>query len=163
MDPLHAYTLKILALGQRTLALYRQGEVLPETLIAPAAELETLEDALRHELAAPPARPGSDDSASLASRPTIDDILVLDVEEEAEGGAAFVYAPPDALSPLVVDKPLPDSAVAESASIDTELLDTPGILIIGDKGLTGEPRACVRCGTSLRPGKRFCHRCGAPI
>ena len=138
MDVLHAYTLKIIELGRRALALQQQGKPLPEELAGLAAELQTLEAELRPKASA------SRETGRLAdtSRPATDDILVVGAGE-IDDDSPTAGAPGSAPSPLVIDVP-PDSAGGVAS---------PG----------GEPRACARCGAMLRPGKRFCHRCGAPV
>lgn len=164
MDPLHVYTLKIVELGQRTLALHRRGQGLPEELATLAAELLALDTELRPQSVVSPVEAWTterDSAVPLASRPTSDDVLVLDVEEEA-GGPALIYRPPDALPPLVIDvPPVTDFMPADPAGSGTGPLVMPADPA-GDGHSAAESRACARCGATLRPGKRFCHRCGAP-
>jgi RNA polymerase subunit RPABC4/transcription elongation factor Spt4 len=87
-----------------------------------------------------------------------DEPLVIDVDEEPGGAAG-------ALPPLVIDPihDLPaDSGAFQLAGPATEQ---------AVPSATGEPaslpatelRFCINCGTTLRPGRRFCHQCGEPV
>ncbi len=144
MDPLQTYIMNIVRLGQRALALHRGGYPLPDELAGPVQELLALEKELGLGLAAPA------DAEAVADRPAdVEDILILDVEEEAGGGPSAIASPSDALPPLVVD--LLDE---EDAPVQREML-TPSAQNSGD-GLG----LCRRCGEPLRPNSRYCHRCG---
>jgi hypothetical protein len=95
-----------------------------------------------------------------------EELLVLDVEEEAGGGPALIQAPLDALPPLVVDV-----ADEEGQNVQREMLTPPAQQVVSRPDLfaapADEPGLCRRCGEALRPGSRFCHHCGqrrdAPI
>lgn len=90
--------------------------------------------------------------------------LVVDVEEEAGGGPAVVASPLEALPPLVIDP----------ISLPAEEDDWPGLFDADPVAPappappaapepTGELQYCTNCGASLRPGRRFCYRCGASV
>lgn len=126
-----------------------------------------------------------------------DDVLVLDVEEEAGGGLASIAAPIEALPPLVItvaeDLPLEDGSepaeaveerveeVAEDEQVaeadlpaaadepapedDHAPLAPPAVQVLDQPETLAETEVqlCASCGTPLRPGKRFCYQCGAPV
>ncbi len=90
--------------------------------------------------------------------------LVVDVEEEAGGGPAVIAAPLEALPPLVIDP----------ISLPAEEDDWPGLFDADPVAPapptpppapepTGELQYCTNCGATLRPGRRFCYRCGASV
>lgn len=167
MDPLQTYVLKIVELGQAALALYRHGRRLPDELAAPAHELVALENELGLPFGSLPVAKTSGSEDSEAPSPAGgEDLLVLDVEEEAGGGPARVHAPLEALPPLVVDV-----ADEEVKSAQREMLTPAAPQVISRSDLhaapAGEPDLCRRCGEALRLGSRFCHHCGrrrdAPI
>jgi len=49
-------------------------------------------------------------------------------------------------APIEEETPLPEPEAPSSAPAASD-----------------EPRFCINCGEKLRPGKRFCHRCGTPV
>jgi hypothetical protein len=167
MDPLQTYVLKIVKLGQGTLALYRRGQRLPDELAAPAHELLALENELGLPLGGLPAieTAGLEErgAASLAGE---EELLVLDVEEEPGGGPVVIHAPINALPPLVVDV-----ADEEVENVQREVLTPPAQHAPSRADLAvapaDDPGVCRRCGEALRPNSRFCHHCGqrrdAPI
>ncbi len=90
--------------------------------------------------------------------------LVVDVEEEAGGGPAVIATPLEALPPLVIDP----------ISLPAEEDDWPGLFNADPVAPapptppaapepTGELQYCTNCGATLRPGRRFCYRCGASV
>jgi hypothetical protein len=167
MDPLQTYVVKVVKLGQETLALYRRGLSMPDELAALAQELLALEKELGLPSRASPAieTAGLEESSHAIPSKGEEDILVLDVEEEAGGGPAFIREPLDALPPLVVDV-----ADEELQSAQREIATpSPGAIAHSplSAGSTDDPGVCRRCGEALRPGSRFCHHCGqrrdAPI
>ena len=88
--------------------------------------------------------------------------LVIDVEEEAGGGPAVVASPVEALPPLVIDP----------VSLPADEDDWPGLATAEPAPAPALPEApepttarqyCTNCGAFLRPGRRFCYRCGAPV
>jgi len=91
-----------------------------------------------------------------------DEPLVIDVDEEPGGGPATAGAA-GALPPLVID-PIHDLPVDSSGFL------VPGTMAAQAAQSTSvepsaavEPRFCINCGTTLRPGRRFCHQCGEPV
>jgi hypothetical protein len=148
MDSLQVYIAKIVALGQRTLALSRRGEYLPEELVEPARELLALERTLGLSLDGPTGTEAAAAAPSLGAR---EDVLVLDVEEEPGGGPEVIRDPLDILPPLVVD--IVDEEIDR---VPREIVTPPAQASVS----AAEPRVCGRCGELLRPGSRFCHRCG---
>lgn len=80
----------------------------------------------------------------LADAAPADEPLVIDVDE-GPGGVA------GALPPLVID-PIHD------LSPDSGPFQAPG-----EPPPAAEPSSCTNCGATLRPGRRFCHQCGAPV
>jgi hypothetical protein len=158
MDPLQTYIVNVVKLGQEALALYRRGYTLPDELSGPAQELLALEKELS---LAPTPRAASGASAGMtAGVPSkVEDILVLDVEEEAGGGPSVIGSPSDALPPLVVDL-----FEEEVAPVQREML-TPPAQNLGGRSVVSTGAAdgsgiCRRCGEPLRPNSHYCHRCG---
>lgn len=92
--------------------------------------------------------------------------LVINVEEEAGGGPAVVATPLEALPPLVIDPiSLPAEeddwpALAEAEPVATA---APPPAPPAAPEPTGELQYCTNCGASLRPGRRFCYRCGMSV
>jgi hypothetical protein len=160
-DLLPNYILKIVELGQGTLALHRRGYRLSDELAATAQELLALEK----EMALPPQAPAVE-TAGLDGDVAVppagqENILVLDVEEEAGGGPEVIRDSLGVLPPLVVD-------LVADEDVSGELLTPPAQPASAlSAAPSDEPDACRRCGETLRPGSRYCHRCGlrrdAPI
>jgi hypothetical protein len=158
MNPLQTYIMNVVKLGQGTLALYRRGYPLPNELAGPAQELLALEKELG--LTPTPAASGASAGKTSAGAPSeVEDILVLDVEEEAGGGPSVIGSPSDALPPLVVDL-----FEEEVAPAQQEMLTPPaqnmGSHPVASTGVTDGSGICRRCGEPLRPNSRYCHRCG---
>lgn len=119
----------------------------------------------------------SEESSALLSADPGDDLIVLDIDQEP----GDIDAALDELSTPVagsvwdetpVDEP-PTPLIMTTEEIDGE---TPEAEAAGDAAeplpraseATPEPAAaelrfCINCGETLRPGKRFCHRCGTPV
>lgn len=103
--------------------------------------------------------------------------LVLDLDEEPGGGPAEIDSPLSVLPPLVIDaeRDLLPEAVADALIIPPmeSAADQPPWL--RDEPVaspaaaappvlaTDELQYCNNCGAELRPGRRFCHRCGTPV
>ena len=104
-----------------------------------------------------------------AGSAAVDEVLVIDVEEEA-GGPAAVASPSDALPPLVVnsiDMLAPTNVFGDSdasAQADEPESATPDETAEAEAPPSPpELRFCTNCGAELRPGRRFCFRCGASV
>jgi RNA polymerase subunit RPABC4/transcription elongation factor Spt4 len=91
-----------------------------------------------------------------------DEPLVIDVDEEPGGGPATA-GPAGALPPLVID-PIHDLPVDGSGFLVPETTAAQAAQSTSvEPSAAVEPRFCVNCGTTLRPGRRFCHQCGEPV
>ncbi|HOU40078.1 MAG TPA: zinc ribbon domain-containing protein [Promineifilum sp.] len=93
--------------------------------------------------------------------------LVVAVEEEA-GDPAVVASPMEALPPLVsapVSLPADEAAwpgtATEPAAVPAA--GPPAAPELAASELTTELKYCTNCGAPLRPGRRFCYRCGASV
>jgi hypothetical protein len=160
MDPLQEYVLKLVALAQEALALHRQGQALPGKLADLAEEALELDVALKRVVA-----PSPEPAVATMIDPVVtpppslyidSEIIVLDVEEEADGGPELIHpALVNTLPPLVVDV----AKVSEPVDGESRAAEEPERI----PEASPAPGNCARCGTPVRQGKRFCHRCGAPI
>lgn len=91
-------------------------------------------------------------------------------EEAATGPAAaeaWLASPADepapqpepelsAAAPVAVDE-WPAAPIEEATPLPEPEAPSPA------PAPSDEPRFCINCGEKLRPGKRFCHRCGTPV
>ena len=97
--------------------------------------------------------------------------LVLNLDAEPGDDLAEIDLPLAVLPPLVIDPDrdllpeddapiLPDPTNAEPPA---RLRDLAAEEPATPAAATDELQYCVNCGGQLRPGRRFCHRCGTPV
>ena len=90
----------------------------------------------------------------------VDEPLVIDVDEGAGGGPATTGAS-TALPPLVID-PIHDLSTPSGAfPLPATATEQAAASASGEPSPAADLGFCINCGATLRPGRRFCHRCGA--
>jgi hypothetical protein len=130
-----------------------------------------------------PAAPAGDLAGDVEPFPG-DAVLIVDVDEEpaaesepasgstSEATAEEVAGVDD--QPWLAEWSEPESFTSEPTAADDWLM--PDVPDVEESAARPEPkppapaataveevRFCINCGEKLRPGKRFCHRCGAPV
>lgn len=86
-----------------------------------------------------------------ATGPTaVDDWLAATIEEPAPQPEPELPVP----APVAVDE-WPAAPIEEALPLPEPEAPAPAA--------SDKPQFCINCGEKLRPGKRFCHRCGAPV
>ena len=92
----------------------------------------------------------------------VDEPLVIDVDEGAGGGPATTGAS-TALPPLVID-PIHDLSTPSGAfPLPVTAAEQAAASASGEPSPAADLGFCINCGATLRPGRRFCYRCGASV